>query len=380
MATTSKKQNKKKENDGYKYGTVLKKPSSVFVNPPQYSVVKTGLEVYKTDEESWEEYVSGENKESNKTEKQKHEKESGQVSEDNFLLLQGDITDIKHLPYLFVADYEQDYLDMSSSSTVKISSVPKDWCYKGVPASLKKCWETYENQWKWDDMPVVHEGFITEQNYSEEGVELKISGRSKLLERTYKFKFSQMHRSTIIEEVIKCAGLTPMVDVTGLEDDIIDFNNLSDSKGSKSSNSGGGKVESTGSEKLDEAVKKAVGDETQPLKQAKLIDSAFKNHVYYKYYFNVSHPDLDEAWRNANLNCADGANVLCAMFRAVGLNATIIHTSGKDGGGHYIVRVTIDGKTYYTDNASTTGSHTSRPFGEVWGPTSGSEVGKKIPQ
>lgn len=374
------KKNTKTANDGYKYGTVVKKPSSVFVNPPQYGLAKTGLEIYKTDEESWAEYVSGDNKESNKTEKQKHDKYTGQSSEDNILLLQGDITDIKHIPYLYVADYEQDYLDMSSNGTVKTDSVPKEWCYKGVPASIKRCWETEDTHWKWDDMPVVHEGFITEQNYSEDGVELKISGRSKLLDRTYKFNFSQMHRSTILEEVIKCAGLTPMIDVTGLEDDIIDFNNLSDNNKSKSSSSSTGKTESTGSEKLDEAIKKAVGDEKQPLKQAKLLDSAFKNHVYYKYYFDVKHPDLDEAWRNANLNCADGANVLCAMFRAVGLNATIIHTSGKDGQGHYIVRVKIDGKNYYTDNASNTGSHTSRAFGEVWGPTSGSEVGKKIPQ
>ena len=36
------------------------------------------------------------------------------------------------------------------------------------------------------------------------------------------------------------------------------------------------------------------------------------------------------------------------------------------------------GKEYYTDNAASSGSHTSRPFGEVFGQPIGDEVGTRI--
>ena len=125
---------------------------------------------------------------------------------------------------------------------------------------------------------------------------------------------------------------------------------------------------------LDNIVAKAVGKQTNPLKKAKLIDKAFKSHVYYKYYYNCRFSSNERAYKNAHLNCADGANVLCAMFRSGGLNAKIIHVTG-----HYIVRVTINGKNYFTDNAACTGSHTSRPFGKTWkGMTRGSVVGTHI--
>lgn len=145
--------------------------------------------------------------------------------------------------------------------------------------------------------------------------------------------------------------------------------------GGGSSSTGGntGAAGSTGSASIDAAVQSAIAGCKTNLDKAKAIDKAFKDHIIYDYYYNVHHPDLEEAWTSAHLNCADGANVLSAMFAAAGIEATIIHTSG-----HYIVKVTVDGQTYYTDNAANSGQHTSRPFGEVWGSTSGSEVGKKI--
>lgn len=125
---------------------------------------------------------------------------------------------------------------------------------------------------------------------------------------------------------------------------------------------------------LDNIVAKAVGKQTDPLKKAKLIDKAFKSHVYYKYYWNTRFSSNEKAYKNAHLNCADGANVLCAMFLSGGLNSKIVHVTG-----HYIVRVTIKGKNYFTDNAAATGSHTSRAFGKTWkGMTKGSVVGTHI--
>ena len=51
----------------------------------------------------------------------------------------------------------------------------------------------------------------------------------------------------------------------------------------------------------------------------------------------------------------------------------IVHTDN-----HYIVRVNVNGTDYYTDNAASDGAHTSRPFGEVYGSTSGSDMGTHL--
>ena len=76
------------------------------------------------------------------------------------------------------------------------------------------------------------------------------------------------------------------------------------------------------------------------------------------------------------MNCADGANVLCAMFIAGGFKAVILHVTS-----HYIVRVTVGGKDYLTDSSGAEGAHNQRPFGDVFtydGFTDGEEVGTKI--
>ena len=144
--------------------------------------------------------------------------------------------------------------------------------------------------------------------------------------------------------------------------------NTAKSTGNTTLKGGAGKV-------LDKVVKNAVGKETNALKKAKLIDKAFKSHVYYNYYYNCKFSSIEKAWNNKHLNCADGANVLCAMFRSGGLEAKIVHVTK-----HYIVRLKINGKYYYTDNAASTGSHTTRAFGKTWkGMTKGSVVGTKIP-
>lgn len=112
-------------------------------------------------------------------------------------------------------------------------------------------------------------------------------------------------------------------------------------------------------------VLKAIGTKRDPLKMAIAIDKAFKSHIFYNYYYNAqktpSSHNLKGAWNNKHLNCADGANVLQALFKTARLNCKILHVPG-----HYIIRLIINGKKYYTDNAASTGSHTTRPFGQVW--------------
>ena len=146
------------------------------------------------------------------------------------------------------------------------------------------------------------------------------------------------------------------------------------------------KSKSTGSTTIDKVVDNAIKGKSKALDKAKAIDKAFKNHIIYSFYKNPNKTNgktskFESAWKNAHLNCADGANILCAMFRRAGFTATIIHVpaGGASKYGHYIVKVTVDGKTYYTDNAASSGKHTSRAFGSVWnGRTKGTNKGTII--
>ena len=153
-------------------------------------------------------------------------------------------------------------------------------------------------------------GFVTEVSHDQKGTEIEIKDWGYCLEdNTIPLGFQNMHRSQIMEEVIKTYGLVPIVDLSGLNDDVISWDN-STSKSSDGGSSGGGGG-STGSQAIDEAVDNAIKGITDPMKKARAIDSAFKNHVYYKGYSDCRYAnDLDAAWKDAHLNCADGANIL----------------------------------------------------------------------
>lgn len=160
-------------------------------------------------------------------------------------------------------------------------------------------------------------------------------------------------------------------------------NNNNNTTTSKTAGSTTTKKATTGSKKINSVVDKAIKGKTKALDKAKAVDKAFKNHVIYSYYYDAQKTGgksskYESAWNNGHLNCADGANILVAMFTYAGLSATIIHTKHSKGG-HYIVRLKINGKYYYTDNASSSGSHTTRAFGKVWeGITKGTNKGKSV--
>lgn len=340
------------------------------------SLSKAGLEVYLTDEEEEEKNLTKEEQlelikslaEGETQEEEEPEPEKEVDPKDNFKLCNGPTKQIDYVGELFNDSFEMDYTEISSNATV---SVPIDYFklfFKGKKIALKKQWQN--GILNWEHMETCVLGFITELTWNKDKIDIKISGMDKLLDVEAELEFTQTKRSEVVKAIIEAAGLKPKVDVTGLIDDVIDFSTKS-SSGSDEEGSG----DSTGSATIDEAVNKAIKGKKTALEKAKAIDSAFKNHVFYSYYYDVHHPDLDEAWKNAHLNCADGANVLCAMFIKAKIKAVIVHVPS-----HYIVKLTIDGKTYYTDNAADDGKHTTRPFGEVWrGNTSGSVVGTKIP-
>lgn len=345
---------------------------SISVKPDSDSI--SGLEVYLTKEPKVEvKKINGsEGSEKNTDETSREDSELN--SDEKFRLLNGETVQIDYYAGMFDNSYEYDYQDISCNASVSMPSVDKNF-YKGKKLALLKEWQAPEQKLKWKDLEKVIIGFITEQSYSEEGVSLKIAGITKLLDQEKEFNFSQRKISEILTEMIEAAGLKADVNPKGLKDEVIDYTNISSSGGS-------GSMSSTGSATIDEAVKNAIAGKTSDLEKAKAIDSSFKSHIIYDLYSDCEHSDLESAWKDGTLNCADGANVLCAMFLAGGLNAVIVHVPPEltQGYGHYIVKVTIKGQVYYTDNAASSGNHTSRPFGEVWlGATSGEEVGTKIP-
>ena len=81
-------------------------------------------------------------------------------------------------------------------------------------------------------------GFITEVTHDQNGTEVEIKDWGYCLEdNTIELGFDNMLRSQVMEEVIKSYGLIPIVDLTGLQDDTISWNNKTSSN---SSNTGGG--------------------------------------------------------------------------------------------------------------------------------------------
>lgn len=78
-------------------------------------------------------------------------------------------------------------------------------------------------------------GWITEESYTLEGIDLGLNDYGKLLESKDKLVYENMYRSRILEEVIKTAGLEPVVDFTDLQDDVISWTSVSSGDDDESS-------------------------------------------------------------------------------------------------------------------------------------------------
>lgn len=310
--------------------------------PKQYSIPRTLYEVYKTDEENFEQYIpKSSNEEAQKKEEEKEEDETDDETEEDtseeesdeedegFTLHQGEIIETYYYTGFVENNYESDYEDISDTATIKLPEI-KDLnrFYLGVRTRLLKKWENYGETTNAEEMNEVFKGFITEEKFNEEGMELSLSGMTKLLEQEYQFEFTQMLRSKIIEEVIKTAGLKPVVDPTGLDDQIIDYTNISKSGDSDDTSYGNLPAEAcNGAKKLTKG-KKSKRDKAQAI-----YDWIDGNFPYYGY--NNSHYNEQNIYSTAlaNIgkkifNCCDHAHLSVVMLRCVGLKANYIHVYG----------------------------------------------------
>lgn len=123
---------------------------------------------------------------------------------------------------------------------------------------------------------------------------------------------------------------------------------------------------------LQDIVKKAIGTASTDLARAKNIYNYYNNHHVYSSYSCMQHTTFKSGWNDKSLNCGDGARVLSMMFKCIGLNPQI-----GNGHNHFWVRVKIDGKYYYCDQAGSPGARNTRTLGtagnngNVWKGTSG---------
>ncbi len=130
-------------------------------------------------------------------------------------------------------------------------------------------------------------------------------------------------------------------------------------------------------------VKNTVGNETDILKRCKLCYNKFRDRVYYKKYNDMEKTGgdvnkLENVWNNdPHINCGDGANFLSAFYNCCGATAGIYLSNDR---AHYIVKCTVGGKDYWTDQSGQEGCHnTLRGWNETWGNyRSGSYKGKYV--
>lgn len=327
---SSRKTTKKKNSDKKTKVKVTKKAP---VTISQDSLSHSGVEIYKT-------------KDKNVETKGKDEEKEG------FVLQNGTITEKAFFNEIVSDTFEHDYEDISSNGSVSFVDIDETRFYKGKKIWLKKAYAPTE----WKNLKSCLLGFITEQTYSEDGVEIKISGMSKLLDQEKQFTYKNTKISKILKDIITSAGLKAKIDTTGLKDKKIDYTNVS-SSGSKSSSTGGI------SQTIDEFVADAIGDETDEYQKAVKIHNALKKIIKYHSHECSNYKTPDDCMKNCTkLNCADTSRLTCACFRSAGLESFVVHRPG-----HFWTIVKCNGKEYASDLTGRSGQFSTHEFNHVWG-------------
>lgn len=339
-----------------------------------YAIPRYLLEVYKTDEEHFEAYTpktGGDTKANLKelmqnalnkkdTTEEETEEEEVEENEEGFTLHQGEILEIYYYKNLHTLGVEHDYEEISNNGSCEIPyhETNLEQCYLGVRLCLRADWEEYQEQRVLKELPEALLGFITEETFSNGLTTLDLSGMDKLMEKEYKFEFTQMKRSEIIIEMIKTAGLVPEVDVTGLQDDVIDYTNITSTGDGDDSGSVGGEYAS-----INEFVKKAIKGKSGARAKAEAIHNALKEKIRYSYYSCSHYPhDPEACLKNAgHLNCADTACLTRACMSAGGLTARVVH-----GPNHFWTEIQISGSWVASDLTGCTGCQSRRSLGQVY--------------
>ncbi|MDO5849316.1 MAG: transglutaminase-like domain-containing protein [Methanobrevibacter sp.] len=316
----------------------------------QYSIPRNLLEVYKVDTENFEQYIPNSGEETTVNESSDDEDTTTNEDDENmegFSLHQGEILETYYYGNLYNVDSEHDYENISNNGSISMPEVDKKRFYKGVRILLRKGWEQYDEPIEPVELNEMLLGFITEQTYSEDKVDLKISGMTKLLEQKYQFDFTQMKMSEILAEMIKTAGMEPVIDPTGLNDMVIDYSNVSssgDEDGGDSDVSGVG-FSTTIKEQSNRICKGKKG----AIAKAKAICHwVYKNIQYERpMYYGAKHSPT-EVLKCKTANCVDHARLINALCSVQGIKTGYVNTHCM-GYAHVYNGIVIKDKVYMFD-------------------------------
>lgn len=206
-------------------------------------------------------------------------------------------------------------------------------------------------------------GFVTEVSHDQKGTEIEIKDWGYCLEENrIELGFENMLRSQIMEEVIKTYGLVPMVDFTGMPDEVISWDNSTAKSG------GGGATGGSGDAEIDQLVSKWCAGKSSELDKAKAIHMGLRDEVgiTYQKYYDFNYSSASECLHHANnpgLNCGDTSQLTVACMLAGGLNAYIIFRCDHE---HYFTCIEISGQKYYSDLTGNEGQRSTRAWNDTW--------------
>lgn len=109
-------------------------------------------------------------------------------------------------------------------------------------------------------------------------------------------------------------------------------------------------------------VSSVVGSETDVLKRCKKIHEYFRWKTKWTRYNNMVYTKgdvkkLEKQWYRHKFNCGDGANYLSAFYSCCGAKTGIYLSYDY---AHYVVKVEINGKTYWCDHSGGEGMYNTR--------------------
>lgn len=339
----------------------------MYSKPTQGSSSIPFLKIFKVDFENYEPYIpmGGDSSEKDEDKEKKEEKkeeteeeeETEETSEEEkpFDYQLGEILEEYYYGTFTNIDYEFDYEDISSSINISIPNQTNGLrFYKGVQGQFFSGWFNDETVVTMEDIPLVNRLFIEDLTFSEDGTQLSCKGADVLLEEEYQFEFTQMKRSKILEEMIKTAGLEPVVDPTGLIDDVIDYTNVS-----KSDDDSGSGADSDSTD-LNKLVKNAIKGKKGKREKAEAVHNALRDScIKYKTYNNFNYKTVKECWehrQNPGLNCGDTSQLTVGAMKIAGLKAETLLTNDS---AHFITR--IEGQ-WFSDLVWSEGACSKRPF------------------
>ena len=312
-------------------------------------MIKTVLEAYRIDEESYKPYISPLNT----------APLFGEGEKQSYLQL-GDVTETITYPVLDDASFDKDYDSISGSASVKLGyrNIDLKYLYKGVKVCIKTTV---------DDESLEYLGFISNNTYDIDTISLDIAGYEVLLDEEWQCDYKQQLRSVILTELIKEAGMEPHVDVTGLTDDIMDYTSINQSSNNNGEAKTGDDCSPTSElcvakgrphgncgshENWDEEAKNGIAKEdsayygwARSFKSDKEMLLGLRHLFTYSQYWdnrdNCASVTFDDNGFSAN--CGDAARLVKACCDSRGLPCVCIHGSPYEGTGHYWNVIKING-------------------------------------